>query len=595
MKKTTMAMFCVAGASLCAHAQTGTNYISSDISVDTTWTSNIVYIIDRPVFVKDGATLTVHAGTVIRGLPKTAATPGPGTLVVSRGSKIRMLGTPQAPIVMTGSNDNHYVGPTPGPGTAPWNTPNNLISKTWGGLILLGRTYIATVVGTVTSPNSTLTMQIEGLTPYGELSRYGGGDDDDDSGELRYVSIRYGAFVLGTDNEINGLTCGAVGRGTDIRHIEVYQNADDAFEFFGSTCNAKYLVGWADGDDGIDWDEGYRGKLQFVLRVQGFASTTDRSDKGAEMDGATGLDRAQPSACPTVYNATFVGLGKDSGNMANAVLHFRDGSGGRYYNSLFMDFGGAPALIEGALGDAIYDSADLTQSNYVKNAFYTHDGGGKMLEIANCTFWNMGTNVAIHLAPSSGVANVYGAASGDKDLPHYGYPLFSDPSLSNTLAGGSSAPVVELTRSSTPITHGGRQYYPVELLDPTLPSGSPLLTGGRRPPEDGFFTPVRHVGAFGTKNWAEWTLVNKLGLMESDNYGEYVDPTISDAFVAATIRFPTMAGATYAVQYTTNEATMGWVNLTTNIVGTGADYLYTDQRPITEARQYRVLSGELGP
>ncbi len=594
------AMACAAAVAAAGAAGAATIVVSSDITTDQTWTSNNTYIIQGPIFVRDGAILTVQAGTLIRGT--NPAPQQPGTLVVSRGSKIRMLGTREAPIVMTAVGDDHFVPPAYTNGTPPWNNPFNGITKQWGGLIVLGRTYIATAVyepGTP-SPNASIDWQIEGLQPYGVYGRYGGGNDDDDSGEIRFVQIRYGAYVLGANNEVNGLTCGAVGRGTKISHVEVFNNADDAFEFFGGTVNLKYLVAWADGDDGIDWDEGYRGKMQFVLRVQGVLATTgERSDKGAEMDGAFDQPGPQPPSVPTLYNVTMIGHGRYTNRKANTALHFRDGSGGRYYNSLFMDFGGACALIEGDINDSYpHDSADLTQQNYVKNTWYTHDGGGKRLEIANCVFWYMGTNVAFGCpANTNQLATTWGASGADGNLPHYSYPLFTDGTLSNTyLPNLSDLPVRDFVRATNnPVVIGSTTHYPVEFLDPTLPTNSTLLTAGRLPPADGFFTPVRMIGAFGTKNWADWTLVNKFGLIESDQYGEYSDPEINDAFVSMTIQFPTVVGATYTVQYTTNENTMAWTDLATGITGTGQNYKYTDQRPITEPRIYRVLSSQLAP
>lgn len=579
--------------------------VSSDITVDTTWVSTNEYMLTKPIFVRDGATLTVQAGTVIRGEKETST--DPGALIVSRGAKIRMMGTESQPIVMTTTNDNHFVGPTPTAGTPPWSTMNNGICRLWGGLLLLGRAYIATNVGEpgTPSPHPSLELQIEGLEPYGTYSKYGGGDDDDDSGEIHYVSIRYGGFVLGDANEINGLTMGAVGRGTEIDHVESFQNKDDAFEFFGSTVNTKYMVAWCDGDDGFDWDEGFRGKGQFWLRVQGpLSSEGDISDKGAEMDGGMG-DSSQPSSCPTIFNATFVGTGKDSGNKKNTALHFRDGTGGRYYNSLFMDFGGACALIEGDPNDSTYDAADNTQADYVNTAFYTHHtGGSKKLEIKGCFFWKFGTNVAFGCPVNTeGLAAMWGAEHKpaasppilDGNKAHFDVGLFTNLAFSNTYSSVTNVPVRELRRSTTPVTIGGKNYYPVEWLDPTLPDGSPLLNSGIVPPADGFFTPVKMVGAFGTRNWAGWTLASRLGLLESDTYGEYVDPKITDSFVAATIKFPTAVGANYTVQYTTNEATMAWTDLVTGISGTGAEYTYTDQRPITEPRLYRVLSSDLSP
>jgi hypothetical protein len=40
-------------------------------------------------------------------------------------------------------------------------------------------------------------------------------------------------------NEINGLTMGGVGAGTQVDHIEVAFNADDGVEMFGGTVDAK--------------------------------------------------------------------------------------------------------------------------------------------------------------------------------------------------------------------------------------------------------------------------------------------------------------------------------------------------------------------
>src|SRR5690606_18239386 len=87
--------------------------------------------------------------------------------------------------------------------------------------------------------------QIEGLSVTGDelaYATFGGTDDTDNSGVLRYVSIRHGGAVIGGDNEINGLTLGGVGSGTQIDHIEVFANKDDGIEFFGGTVNASHLV-----------------------------------------------------------------------------------------------------------------------------------------------------------------------------------------------------------------------------------------------------------------------------------------------------------------------------------------------------------------
>ena len=68
-----------------------TYVIDSDITEDTTLDASVVWTLDGRVFVKDGVTLTIPAGTIIK------ATGGTGTnasvLVVAQGGKIEAAGT----------------------------------------------------------------------------------------------------------------------------------------------------------------------------------------------------------------------------------------------------------------------------------------------------------------------------------------------------------------------------------------------------------------------------------------------------------------------------------------------------------------------
>lgn len=519
--KTTV-MAALAGASMAFQADAATINVSADITASTTWTAANEYVLQNPVFVTSGATLTVEAGTVIRGVN---ATP-PGALIVSRGSKIDIQGTAAAPVVMTDEFDDNIGAST---GTFPYETKNNLLTAQWGGLIILGEAYLATNDGepATPSPDASLTKQIEGIENFGALSQYGGGDDDDDSGSISYLSIRYGGFVLGADNEINGLTLGGVGRATDINHVEIFQGKDDGVEFFGSTVDTKYMLVWAVGDDSFDWDQGFRGKGQFWMAVQGIVGTDDKSDKGAEMDGADG-DSSDPAAMPTIYNATFVGHGENV-SQKNTALHFRDGTGGRYYNTIVEDFGGGVALIEGNPSNAKYEAADNVNVPYVQDAFFTHetaDLAGNVadkLHIANSLFQGNNVNNAIGLIGINSNANSWGASSSDNGKDHYGFfpsntgfnlLTAADNNLDmNAAAFGSS--LNGLTRAAA-VVHGGTSYNPVSVIDPRakLAFGGDILTYGRVPPADGFFTPVNFIGAMAGKNWtAGWTLASRLGLI----------------------------------------------------------------------------------
>lgn len=270
------------------------------------WTKNNTYVLDGFVFISEGQTLNIEAGTIIQGEP------GEGTeasaLVIARGGKIEAHGTAAEPIIFTFKGDNG--------GTAP------SVRAQWGGLIILGKATLNS------SPGETA---IEGIPTTEPRGLYGGNNDADNSGTLRYVSIRHGGSNIGADNEINGLTLGGVGNGTTLEYVEVIGNKDDGIEWFGGTVNGKYLIAAFAGDDGIDYDEGYRGLNQFVIVHQD--PTEGNADRGGEHDGGTDPETGTPYATPIFFNVTMVG------NPGTRALTLRDNAGGEYHNSIFTNFG----------------------------------------------------------------------------------------------------------------------------------------------------------------------------------------------------------------------------------------------------------------
>ena len=239
--------------------------VSNDITENTTWVADNEYLLDGLVFVDPGVTLTIEAGTVIKGADTGSITTGDGAsaLIVRRGAMIDANGTADAPIVFTSELDDVTIA-------------DDLTQRDrglWGGVIILGA---------ATTNQPTTDNQIEGI-PETENALYGGTDDEDNSGTFRYVSIRHGGFsISGVEgDEINGLTLGAVGSGTTIENVEVYANFDDCFEWFGGTVNTKYLVGAFCGDDTFDYDQGFRGKGQFWFSIH----DDDTAGRGGEHDG----------------------------------------------------------------------------------------------------------------------------------------------------------------------------------------------------------------------------------------------------------------------------------------------------------------------
>ena len=68
--------------------------LEGDITEDRTLSSDYDYLLSGPVFVKDGATLTIQPGVTIYGEQVDN-----GTLIIDQGAKIIAEGTADAPIV----------------------------------------------------------------------------------------------------------------------------------------------------------------------------------------------------------------------------------------------------------------------------------------------------------------------------------------------------------------------------------------------------------------------------------------------------------------------------------------------------------------
>lgn len=243
--------------------------ISGTITSDATWQSSKIYLLQGRVVIPDGVTLTIEAGTIIKGLP--GADESASALIIARGAKIIAEGTESAPIIFTSSDDNIELGQIAGANLT------NLNNQLWGGIIILGRAPIS-------AGNGDTEAQIEGIPPNEESGKYGGTDANDSSGILKYVSIRHGGISIGDGNEINGLTLGGVGSGTVIDHIEVAATLDDGIEFFGGTVDVSNAIVTWQGDDGIDIDQNYSGTVDNFLVVHGGSDT----DEALEVDGPEG-------------------------------------------------------------------------------------------------------------------------------------------------------------------------------------------------------------------------------------------------------------------------------------------------------------------
>lgn len=433
----------------------------SDIPVgsNVTFSSDTVYVLDGMVFVDSLATLTIEAGTLIKA--KDGQDTDASGLVVTRNAKIFAEGTAERPIIFTSVNDNLD-------GNLAYDDRGE-----WAGVVILGQSIT----------NNSSVKSVEGVNEIDALrSRYGSEtpDSNHSSGIFRYVSIRHTGINVGssTGNEIQGLTCGAVGAGTIIEYVESYASGDDGFEFFGGTVNTKYLVSAFCSDDAFDWDQGFDGKHQFWFAIQ----APDAAGRLAEMDGAGGNDQGTPYATPTLSNVTYIGPGVDATPTGDGgqALYFRDNSGGYYYNSIITDYAG----FEGSLGLTIED---------VDNSGEKVEDSRKRLEAGDLGLMN----------------NIwYGFASGNT-ISEFSNQDFVQAYLSD--AGNGNRAIDPMLTGISRDTDGG--------LDPRPAVGSPALSGSMSVGDD-YFVETSYVGAFGGDNWLlGWTALDQIGYLSEITTG----------------------------------------------------------------------------
>ena len=282
----------------------------------------------------------------------------------------------------------------------------------------------------------------------GSSGTYGGDDEDDDSGVMVYTRIEFAGFEVSFGNELNALTLNGVGRGTEIHHVQTNVGLDDGIEFFGGTVDLKYALVTNASDDSFDYSTGWQGRGQFWIAQQ----NPDDADNGFEVDGNEDDYNAEPYTDPLIYNVTLVGNGPggDGGEKSDIGLLLRRGTGGVIFNTVVIGFGDQALDVDNS--ETLDHGLELRNSVFADNkaAFATDDDGIDEED----WFFTEGWNNRV-----------------EDDA------MLADP-------------------------------YDREAPDFTPESGSPLLTGARTPPNDGFFTMTDFIGAAdpdGDRWWEGWT------------------------------------------------------------------------------------------
>jgi hypothetical protein len=418
--------------------------IGGVLSGDQNWVNTKAYKINSLTRVENG-TLNIQAGTFVLGGPRTD---DPTAIIITSSARINAQGTRSRPIIMTSAQ--------------PFGQRSR---EDWGGLVMLGKARINVAGGTAF---------IEGLDnrPY---LLYGGTDDTHDCGTLAYVRVEYGGSVFTVNNEINSFTFGGCGSKTVAHHLMAIYGKDDTFEWFGGTSDLKYAVGAYGADDYLDWQLGWRGRVQYLVGMQ--HPGLGLGNRGIEADNSEFGDTDQPFSDPKVWNLTFIGpcgggcakptdaaLDENTGDAAPG-MYLRRGTRGSINNAIVSNFGW-PAI-------NIRDAQTQTEL-----------AAGR-LSLNGIVMWN--NNRITPNSPNTVDAQVTQNPTGTA-IKTYA----ADPA-NNFVAGN-------------PMLRRPDEYGDPDLRP--MPGSAALSTRFKSPPDDGFFDQwANYAGAFNADdNWMEeWT------------------------------------------------------------------------------------------
>ncbi|KFA94878.1 hypothetical protein [Archangium violaceum] len=418
--------------------------VSSNITQNTTWTADKVYTLKGYIFVESG-TLTIEPGTQVVGEEGSA-------LIITRNAKLNAVGTAARPIVFTSAKPE-----------------GERAAGDWGGVVLLGKAKINVAGGTNT---------VEGFfaTSGDERTKYGGDDDAHDCGKLKYARIEFAGFELAEDNELNGLTTGACGSATELDYIQVHKGADDGVEMFGGTANLKHIVISQPDDDGLDYDLGYTGKVQFLVVQQ-----NDRvGNRAIEASGNKTTNTATPRSVPEIWNASFIGSGRAAASTGTKQegLVFNTGAGIKLNNAIVAHFADKAVDVDGAASAQLSESGNLT--------------------IKNTIFWmNKGNTTSIDYS-SNPVKDAAGNTTNEDATRLSNDTIYREPD--QLLATVNNNRVVDPMLSAA-------VNAKTPNFKPTAESQALITSNSATPPADGFFdTSAKFIGAVGSTDWtAGWT------------------------------------------------------------------------------------------
>lgn len=284
--------------------------VSGDITGNTFWTNNNIYLLTGNVYVKNNSTLIIQGGTLVKGDKTTK-----GTLIITKGSKLISNGTQLQPIVFTSSQN-----------------AGARAAGDWGGIVVLGNAAVnnaggvGTIGGTINNGNND--------------GQYGGSTAADNNGVFRYTRVEYAGADLGSGFRLAGITFGGCGSASIVEHVMVSYSAGNGFDFYGGTINARWLVSNKCNATDYFTTNGYIGMMQFIVAQRDPAVASVANCSNFESDNnATGTNAA-PVTKAIISNATLIGSEPDTSVVGAANfkynVNFTNATKSCIYNSVIM-------------------------------------------------------------------------------------------------------------------------------------------------------------------------------------------------------------------------------------------------------------------
>lgn len=317
----------------------------------------VEYRLIGPLLVRDGASLSIPAGTIIKVDPDVGA-----YIAVAQGGSLLIAGQQDNPVVITSGADN------PAPGD-------------WGGIIVSGE-------GPILEGD-------QGRTDIIDIF-YGGINAKDSSGSINYVRIEYAGAVGETGQHFDALAFYGVGAFTNITNVQTYNSMGNGIRFIGGNANANQLIATNSAKNAIVIQDDWSGNgSKWHLNGIGEAGITFRSD----------TERISLTK-DTITNISILGPATNGG------LNYSRGGGNYFLENVFtsgLDLGinstDETADVQLSLGNLIIDAIEFSNAgssfiptNYrgINSNFYTErttTGSGNRAERPDwANGWTLGVD-----------------------------------------------------------------------------------------------------------------------------------------------------------------------------------------------------------